>query len=270
MSGEQTGVGLLFRYRRDPSLARRVMAAGPTAGSGDSPSRRPPGRHRCRQLRHVHASAAPPWARRRPPRRGGDLHLSVGCQRAEDLRVRQVLDGLPQPARGRQIDAVLIATRHHAHARMAADALRAGKAVFVEKPLAISREDLDVVLDAIDETGNDRLMVGFNRRFAPLLTSALASWGRRTGPITVRYDVNAGALSPGSWYARPEEGSRIVGECGHFIDTASWWIGSDHNNADAALQHDLVAGDALDQVIQQRRGLQEALDVGEDRVALIT
>ena len=59
------------------------------------------------------------------------------------------------------------------------------------------------------------------------LTSALASWGRRTGSITVRYDVNAGALSPGSWYARPEEGSRIVGECGHFIDTASWWIGSE-------------------------------------------
>src|SRR5207253_4186741 len=67
------------------------------------------------------------------------------------------------------IDAVLVATRHSSHADLAAAALRAGKAVFVEKPLALERPSLERVIQAVRDTGNDRLMVGFNRRFSPLL-----------------------------------------------------------------------------------------------------
>jgi predicted dehydrogenase len=70
-------------------------------------------------------------------------------------------------------------------------------------------------------------MVGFNRRFAPLLTELKHTLGSRTGGGMMRYGVHAGALSAGSWYANSElEGSRFVGEGGHFIDALSWWVDS--------------------------------------------
>ncbi len=126
------------------------------------------------------------------------------------------------------IDAVFVVTRHSSHAALTRRALLAGKAVFVEKPLAISEADLDSVLDAIDESGNDRLQVGFNRRFAPLLVEAKIKLGRRIGPATVRYLVNAGTLDQQSWYLRADnEGSRFVGEGGHFVDTVSWLLNAD-------------------------------------------
>ena len=70
-------------------------------------------------------------------------------------------------------------------------------------------------------------MVGFNRRFAPLLVDLKAAAGTRSGPVQVRYDVNAGRLEAGSWYGHPEEGSRLVGEGCHFVDTISWWLDQD-------------------------------------------
>ena len=126
------------------------------------------------------------------------------------------------------VDVVFVVTRHNSHAALTARALRAGKAVFVEKPLALDEAGLAEVLAAVDETGNDRLQVGFNRRFAPLLTQARSRLGRRIGPATVRYLVNAGPLEHGSWYARQDtEGTRFVGEGGHFVDTVSWLLGCD-------------------------------------------
>ena len=122
---------------------------------------------------------------------------------------------------------MVIATRHHAHAAMVCEALRAGKAVFVEKPLAVDPDQLQAILAAVGDSGNDRLMVGFNRRFAPLLVDLKSDFGARSGPVQVRYDVNAGRLEAGSWYAQPEEGSRLVGEGCHFIDTVSWWLDQD-------------------------------------------
>ena len=71
-------------------------------------------------------------------------------------------------------------------------------------------------------------MVGFNRRFAPLLVEMRERFGRSTEPTNARYLVNAGRLASDSWYRDAElEGSRFVGEGGHFVDTMSWWIGSD-------------------------------------------
>ena len=67
------------------------------------------------------------------------------------------------------LDAIFIVTRHATHARLVCRALETGKAVFVEKPLALTREEADQIAEAVTKTGNDRLMVGFNRRFAPLL-----------------------------------------------------------------------------------------------------
>jgi predicted dehydrogenase len=124
------------------------------------------------------------------------------------------------------IDAVLVATRHHSHASFVCRALEAGKTVFVEKPLALTDDELDRVVETIELTGNDRLMVGFNRRFAPLLTQLRRHLGPLREPVVARYLVNAGRLEPTSWYLDADlEGSRFLGEGGHFIDTLSALVG---------------------------------------------
>ena len=133
------------------------------------------------------------------------------------------------------IDAVLIATRHSSHSRIISEALRAGKAVFVEKPLAISEKQLDQVIDAINESKNHRLMVGFNRRFSRILVELKRSWGNITEPLIIQYSINAGQLDSDSWYMQAEtEGSRFIGEGCHFIDTISWWLGKNPIAAYAA------------------------------------
>ncbi|MFH8899426.1 bi-domain-containing oxidoreductase [Streptomyces coeruleorubidus] len=128
----------------------------------------------------------------------------------------------------KSIDAVFVVTRHSSHAELTRRALLAGKTVFVEKPLALTEDELAGVLAAVEESGNDRLQVGFNRRFSPLLREARQRLGTRTGPANLRYLVNAGPLQHGSWYLQQgTEGSRFAGEGGHFIDTASWLLDAD-------------------------------------------
>jgi predicted dehydrogenase/threonine dehydrogenase-like Zn-dependent dehydrogenase len=139
------------------------------------------------------------------------------------------------------LDAIFIVTRHHTHADFVCRALRTGKAVFVEKPLALTTDQVDQIAETVASTGNDRLMVGFNRRFAPLLgqlKSQFSTAGGSGGPSSgagsadgagsaMRYLVNAGQLESSSWYLNDElEGSRFIGEGGHFIDTLSWWADS--------------------------------------------
>jgi len=125
------------------------------------------------------------------------------------------------------VDAVFVVTRHSSHADLTCRALERGKAVFVEKPLALTTEEVDRIAAVVDATGNDRLMVGFNRRFAPLLTELRSRFGHPGGGSTVRYLVNAGRLDSSSWYLdQDREGTRFAGEGGHFIDTLSWWLES--------------------------------------------
>jgi len=126
------------------------------------------------------------------------------------------------------LDAVFIVTRHHSHAGLVCEALKRGRAVFVEKPLALSEDQLAQVLETVDESGNDRIMVGFNRRFAPLFTDLRNRVTPFRSPLSARYLVNAGRLDPSSWYLNEElEGSRFAGEGGHFIDTVSALVGRD-------------------------------------------
>jgi predicted dehydrogenase/threonine dehydrogenase-like Zn-dependent dehydrogenase len=127
----------------------------------------------------------------------------------------------------KSLDVIFVVTRHQTHAGLVCRALEAGKTVFAEKPLALTRAEAEQICDVIEKTGNDRLMVGFNRRFAPLLTDLRSRFGPRAGASATRYLVNAGRLAAGSWYLNEEaEGSRFTGEGGHFIDTLSWWADS--------------------------------------------
>ncbi len=124
------------------------------------------------------------------------------------------------------VDAVFIVTRHHSHANLVCQALERGHAVFVEKPLALTEEQLTAVLATVEKTGNDRVMVGFNRRFAPLFIDLRQRFGPSRGPVSARYLVNAGRLDADSWYLNEDlEGSRFAGEGGHFIDTLSALVG---------------------------------------------
>jgi predicted dehydrogenase/threonine dehydrogenase-like Zn-dependent dehydrogenase len=124
------------------------------------------------------------------------------------------------------VDALIIATRHASHARMVVEALRAGKAVYVEKPLALNLEEVKMIREAITESANDRLMVGFNRRFAPAVMEMATRFRKSQAPLTIHYRVHAGQLESGSWYLDQKEGSRFIGEGGHFIDTISFLGGS--------------------------------------------
>jgi polar amino acid transport system substrate-binding protein len=124
------------------------------------------------------------------------------------------------------IHAVVISTHHDTHARFAAQAMRAGKDVFVEKPLALTREQLDEVIAAQSETRR-LLMVGYNRRFSPLSIAVRNFFAGRTSPIEMVCRVNAGALKADSWYQDPEEGGwRIISEGCHFVDLISFLCGS--------------------------------------------
>jgi predicted dehydrogenase/threonine dehydrogenase-like Zn-dependent dehydrogenase len=141
--------------------------------------------------------------------------LVGGADTATDWRV----------AVGREdVDLVLIGTRHDTHAEIAAAALRAGKAVFVEKPLGLSRAEIDTVWQA--GVGNDRLAIGFNRPFSPL-AQALEQELRRAGggPLQLVYRV-CSPLVADHWLNDPAiGGGRVLGEACHMFDFANWLCG---------------------------------------------
>jgi len=128
------------------------------------------------------------------------------------------------------INAVVIATRHDTHARMAAAALRAGKHVFVEKPLALSEEQLREVTGAYEEAlakAPLHLMVGFNRRFAPHVVKMKSLLSGIAEPKVFLVTVNAGSVPASHWTQDPKVGGgRIVGEGCHFVDLLRFLAGA--------------------------------------------
>jgi predicted dehydrogenase len=117
------------------------------------------------------------------------------------------------------INTVAILTRHDSHADLAVRALKAGKHVFVEKPLALTSNQLSVISDQLSENNQGLLTVGFNRRFAPLALQLAGHFAGRTEPLFVHYRVNAGYLPPSHWTQDPGQGGgRIIGEACHFVD----------------------------------------------------
>ena len=114
-------------------------------------------------------------------------------------------------------NAVVIATRHDSHARLVAQFLDAGKHVFVEKPLCLSSDELALVENAF--TGRHLLTVGFNRRFAPLISDLRQHLAKLSGPKAFVYYCNAGYISPDHWTQDPVAGGgRVLGEACHFVD----------------------------------------------------
>lgn len=125
-------------------------------------------------------------------------------------------------------NAVIITTRHDSHARLVEEALVAGKHVFVEKPLALSQAEIAQIEGCYRSLENPpHLMVGFNRRFAPLVIDAKRRIGLSAARMSIVYIINAGAIPPDHWTQDPSVGGgRIVGECCHFIDLLRFLAGA--------------------------------------------
>ena len=125
-----------------------------------------------------------------------------------------------------RINTIFIATRHGLHAPLVLKAIEKGKHVFVEKPLCLTQEDLNVIRSSCNNHANVHLMVGFNRRFAPHIKK-LKSTLQPQIPLAINYRINAGLLPPEHWLNDAEQGGgRIVGEVCHFIDLACYLVGA--------------------------------------------
>jgi len=119
-------------------------------------------------------------------------------------------------------EAVVVATRHDTHAEFVRAALQAGRFVFCEKPLALTREGLDSVVESWLRSSGD-VMVGFNRRYAPSSRRVQAAVAALKLPATIQIRVNAGEIPSFHWIQQLEQGGgRIVGEACHFVDLAAF------------------------------------------------
>ncbi len=142
------------------------------------------------------------------------------------------------------IDLVVVATRHDSHASLVQRALKAGKAVFVEKPLAMTAEDIKNITVAVGEASRPFLMVGFNRRFSRYITPLRKAISAASAPAAIIMTINAGKIPSDHWTQdRVIGGGRVIGEVCHFIDLARCLAGAPINLVEA---HSLgrTAGDS--------------------------
>lgn len=159
------------------------------------------------------------------------------------------------------VSKVVIATPHDTHAELAAKALRAGKHVFCEKPLATTIDELDQVTAAHRLSGAV-LFVGFNRRWSPAVEQAATHMGGGAGPLVVNYRVNAGVLPESHWYHDRRQGGRLLGEVCHFVDTAAALVGATPTSVHA------VGGGRGEALLRQDLAL--AIGFADGSVATIT
>lgn len=145
------------------------------------------------------------------------------------------------------IQAVVIATRHDSHAGLVVRALEAGKHVFVEKPLATTLGQLEAVASAVRSHPDQVLMVGFNRRHAPMSVAITKALAGRVGPLLVSASINAGEIPAGHWtHDGQEGGGRILGEACHFVDLLRHWVGTPITSLDLRRARHPATGDEVE------------------------
>lgn len=132
----------------------------------------------------------------------------------------------------KEIDVVLVASRHREHAAQTIAALNAGKHVFVEKPMAITADECREILQAVSETGK-KVAVGFNRRFAPYYAEMKRQIVGRTGAAVINIRMNASYMNSEFWGAALEEGGAIIGEAVHMVDLMRFFLNSDPTSVSA-------------------------------------
>jgi len=147
------------------------------------------------------------------------------------------------------IHAVLIATRHDSHADLVVRALGAGKHVFVEKPLATTLPQLEAVVAAATRHPQQVLMVGFNRRHAPMSRALQRALEGRIGPLILHASINAGVIPSGHWaHDRQEGGGRVRGEGCHFVDLLRHWVGYPITHLEVRLARHAATGHTVEDI----------------------
>lgn len=143
---------------------------------------------------------------------------------AERHGLGQVVADVPALLATPQVDTVYVLSRHDSHAQITTDALKADKHVFVEKPLALSEDELDGVVEAAADS--DRVLWGgFNRRHAEAIRTTRRTLAGSSEPLVLTYRIAAGRLPETHWYKDRRQGGRLLGEVCHFIDLCSWVVG---------------------------------------------
>jgi polar amino acid transport system substrate-binding protein len=150
--------------------------------------------------------------------RSGLTASDVGIQKGFRKAVSSVDEMLEDP----QTDAIVAATRHNSHAEAVLKAIKAGKSVFVEKPLCLTKEELKQIAASLKDS-DSIVQVGFNRRFSKAATAAKDFIGKKHPPLTMFYRINAGHIPKEHWTQTEEGGGRIVGEVCHFIDLLQYF-----------------------------------------------
>ena len=146
--------------------------------------------------------------------------------RAEQFGFEYCSTGVEEIVSDDKIDTIFIATRHDTHTQYTLAGLRAGKAVFVEKPLVRNLEEWQELDTFLRENESPPLMVGYNRRFAPL-TEKMKSFFQGTSPVQILYRVNAGPITKESWTHSSEQGGgMLISEMCHFVDLMIHLVGS--------------------------------------------
>jgi predicted dehydrogenase/threonine dehydrogenase-like Zn-dependent dehydrogenase len=215
---DRRALGILLQYpyatEKETALVKRTVELGAPAGSGPEFGLLGAGNFASRTLLPVLRTVQPPISLTTVVSSQGApaLLAAESCGAARASTDESLLWTDPR------IAAIFLTTRHDAHAAQAIAALRAGRHVWVEKPLALAAEDLGAVAKARHASGRT-LMVGFNRRFAPLAVRLRQALSERREPHRLTVTVNAGRLDPDHWTLDPRAGGgRIVGEACHFVD----------------------------------------------------
>jgi predicted dehydrogenase/threonine dehydrogenase-like Zn-dependent dehydrogenase len=227
-SGKEPYLGILLTYPEEPEVTGRIRLAGgdtPRAGGGEGVT-----------IGFLGAGSFATGVLIPALKKAGGIGLGGVCTSSGvSARHAAATFGFPYATTDQgeilgdpAVNAVAVCTRHHLHARQVVAALRAGKHVFVEKPLCLTPEELREITDLLRSPEQaPLLMVGYNRRFAPLAVAMREFLAGGREPLAVHYRVNAGPIPHGHWVHDPESGGgRIVGEVCHFVDFLIWLTGS--------------------------------------------
>ncbi|MFO1431383.1 MAG: bi-domain-containing oxidoreductase [Candidatus Competibacteraceae bacterium] len=237
LAGNEPSLGILLQYampqdkpdeelrRRTVSLPGAVSTTAPTAGTAPVVGFIGAGNYAGRTL--IPAFQKGGAELRAVATSGGVSAVHFGRKYRFQEATTDTERLLADPA----IDTVVIATQHNTHARFVCGALKAGKQVFVEKPLCLTHEELAAIGDAYQDrvtAGNTPvLMVGFNRRFAPQIQQIKKLLAGVKEPKAFIMTVNAGSIPPDHWIQNPTVGGgRIIGEGCHFIDLLRFLAGA--------------------------------------------
>ena len=159
-----------------------------------------------------------------------DLNPMASTHSAKKYKFEYSTTDYKQILEDSEINTVFITTRHDSHAKLVVESLEAGKNVYVEKPLAMTLDELDKIQSSIIHHQSSILMVGYNRRFAPHIVKMKALLDAKKQPKSFIFTINAGDIPADHWAQDPEVGGgRIIGEACHFIDLMRFLSGSPIN-----------------------------------------